>query len=49
MYAAVLVSGAWQLLVGATLIVIIYFLPSGLSGLLHKRRAARRESLEGES
>lgn len=37
MYAAVFVSGAWQLLLGSTLIVIIYFLPSGLTGLLRKR------------
>lgn len=38
MYAAALVSGAWQLVLGTILIVIIYFLPSGLTGLLRKRR-----------
>lgn len=38
MYAAALVSGAWQLVLGATLIVIIYFLPKGLIGLLSRRR-----------
>ncbi|MNJ79724.1 hypothetical protein D3C77_778330 [compost metagenome] len=40
LYAAALVSGAWQLVLGATLIVIIYFLPDGLIGLLKKRRPA---------
>lgn len=40
MYAAALVSGAWQLVLGATLIVIIYFLPKGLVGLFSRRRSA---------
>jgi ABC-type branched-subunit amino acid transport system permease subunit len=40
MYAAALVSGSWQLVLGVILIVIIYFLPKGLTGLLRKRKAA---------
>ncbi|MGH8484944.1 MAG: branched-chain amino acid ABC transporter permease [Pseudomonas sp.] len=40
MYAAVLVSGSWQLILGAILIVIIYFLPKGLTGLFGKRKGA---------
>ena len=39
MYAAALVSGSWQLVLGVILIVIIYFLPKGLTGLLRKRKA----------
>lgn len=39
LYAAALVSGAWQLVLGVTLIVIIYFLPDGLIGLIKKRRS----------
>ncbi|UCJ15830.1 branched-chain amino acid ABC transporter permease [Pseudomonas sp. MM211] len=42
MYAAALVSGAWQMILGVTLIVIIYFLPKGLVGLLSERRKALR-------
>lgn len=38
MYAAALVSGSWQLVLGATLIVIIYFLPRGVTGLLKSRK-----------
>lgn len=38
MYAAALVSGSWQLVLGVILIVIIYFLPKGLTGLLRKRK-----------
>jgi ABC-type branched-subunit amino acid transport system permease subunit len=38
MYAAALVSGSWQIVLGAILIVIIYFLPKGLTGLLRKRK-----------
>ncbi len=38
MYAAALVSGSWQMVVGIILIVIIYFLPKGLTGLLRKRQ-----------
>ncbi|MCY1391150.1 urea ABC transporter, permease protein UrtC [compost metagenome] len=38
MYAAALVSGSWQMILGAILIVIIYFLPKGLTGLLGKRK-----------
>ena len=37
MYAAALVSGSWQIVLGVILIVIIYFLPKGLTGLLRKR------------
>jgi ABC-type branched-subunit amino acid transport system permease subunit len=37
MYAAALVSGSWQLVLGVILIVIIYFLPKGITGLLRKR------------
>lgn len=40
MYAAALVSGSWQIVLGVILIVIIYFLPKGLTGLLRKRRLA---------
>lgn len=39
MYAAALVSGSWQLVLGVILIVIIYFLPKGLTGLLRKRKS----------
>lgn len=42
MYAAALVSGSWQMVLGAILIVIIYFLPKGLTGLLRKRARAAR-------
>lgn len=45
MYAAALVSGAWQLILGVTLIVIIYFLPKGLIGLVAKRRKALGEGV----
>lgn len=38
MYAAALVSGSWQLVLGAILIVIIYFLPKGITGLLNRRK-----------
>ena len=40
MYAAALVSGSWQIVLGVILIVIIYFLPKGLTGLLRKRPVA---------
>ena len=38
MYAAALVSGSWQLVLGAILIVIIYFLPKGITGLMNRRK-----------
>lgn len=38
MYAAALVSGSWQMVLGAILIVIIYFLPKGLTGLIERRK-----------
>lgn len=38
MYAAALVSGSWQLVLGVILIVIIYFLPKGITGLLNRRK-----------
>lgn len=37
LYAAAFASGSWQMVLGVILIVIIYFLPSGLTGLLHRR------------
>lgn len=40
MYASVLVGGAWQLVLGATLIAIIYFLPDGLTSLFRKKKQA---------
>lgn len=40
MYSAAFVSGSWQMVLGVILIVIIYFLPKGLTGLLRKRRLA---------
>lgn len=38
MYASILVGGSWQLVLGVTLIAIIYFLPDGLTSLLRKKR-----------
>lgn len=38
MYAAALVSGSWQLVLGSILIVIIYFLPKGITGLMNRRK-----------
>jgi ABC-type branched-subunit amino acid transport system permease subunit len=38
MYAAALVSGSWQMVLGAILIVIIYFLPKGITGLINRRK-----------
>lgn len=40
MYASILVGGSWQLVLGVTLIAIIYFLPDGLTSLLRKKRQA---------
>lgn len=37
-YASILVGGAWQLVLGVTLIAIIYFLPAGLTSLFRKKR-----------
>ena len=42
LYAAALLTGAWQLALGVVLIVIVFAAPSGLFGLLSKWRGRRR-------
>jgi ABC-type branched-subunit amino acid transport system permease subunit len=45
--AAAYLTGIWQLLLGATLIIVILLAPAGLTGvLLAKRKRADRESFE---
>jgi ABC-type branched-subunit amino acid transport system permease subunit len=45
--AAAYLTGIWQLLLGATLIIVILLAPAGLTGLLlAKRQRAGRESFE---
>lgn len=41
LYSAALITGAWQLALGVVLIVIVFFAPSGLCGLLVKRPAKK--------
>lgn len=37
-YASTLMGGAWQLVLGVSLIAIIYFLPGGITSLFRKKR-----------
>ena len=41
LYAAALLTGAWQLVLGLVLIVMVFIAPSGIFGLVEKRLQAR--------
>jgi ABC-type branched-subunit amino acid transport system permease subunit len=41
LYAAALLTGAWQLVLGLVLIVMVFIAPSGIFGLVEKRLRAR--------
>jgi len=44
-YASILISGSWQLVLGVTLIAIIYFLPAGLTSLFGQKNKTKDASL----
>jgi ABC-type branched-subunit amino acid transport system permease subunit len=43
LYAAAYVTGAWQLVLGCVLLLIVFVAPRGLVGLLQRRAAPRRD------
>ncbi|EHR69586.1 ABC-type branched-chain amino acid transport system, permease component [Burkholderiales bacterium JOSHI_001] len=42
LYAAALLTGAWQMVLGLVLIVMVFVAPSGIFGLLHRRLSGVR-------
>ena len=46
LFAAAYMTGIWQLLLGATLIIVILVAPEGIVGLLLKKPAARKSGAE---
>lgn len=49
MYASSIMGGSWQLILGVTLIAIIYFIPEGLTSLFSKKRHGNEELESNEA